>query len=349
MRFALIGILVSAAHTWAQAPYRVDHLDDGILISSSQAGLDGWAFYPGTGDPGTKRISVVTVPGTTTKSIRGQSTNGSAISRRNDARYSFAPFAAGDTNAVSMIDIRYRVITAGNYLAIMGMAADGTDAGTLIDKANELGPTFGVQAGFLSGLPSNNFSVRGAGFSASHYSVITSTQADDGDWLRLRFTLNVAAGTGSLAYKNLSRNQVAYTPVTALQNINLQLDQLAPESAPTLWNAIYLRFSEVGSVPGYEVSNILPHREAEAPQFTRLFLDRAPANGPFFHLHFAGFTPGENWALESKLTDAGSDSWSPVLQFFVDNEYETLVIPTPAAPSPVFFRLIKSEPASLPE
>jgi hypothetical protein len=334
-----VAAMVFSLPAQAQFPYTVNHLADGSLISSTQAGKDGWVFYPGTGDPAARQISVVSIPGVAGKAIRGQSSTGAAISRRNDERFSFLPFQAGETNAVSMFDLRYRAVTSGNYIGVMGLAADGPDQGEIIDQVSELGPVFGMQALYLSNLSSDSFSIRGAGFGTYHFSPVTTAQVTDGEWIRLRLVMNLVSGTGSLSFKNLSRGHSGYTPVPNLQDVNLQLDRLGAASQPVSWNAVYLRLAEVGSFPAYDLMNLVPHYLPGQVRILDLAFDRELANGPFARVKAFGFAPDQTWVLESSADSPSGQPWIERARFTADNEYETMQIPVPAAGPPVFLRL----------
>jgi hypothetical protein len=64
-----------------------------------------------------------------------------------------------------------------------------------------------------------------------------------GDWIRLRLVMDLDANTGSAFYQNLTDGDTVLMPVVGLQNIDLQLDELATDATnPENWNAMWLHF-----------------------------------------------------------------------------------------------------------
>ncbi len=108
------------------------------------------------------------------------------------------------------------------------------------------------------GLNGGSFEVRGAN-GGSVTTVPVAAGIDVGDWVRLRLVMDFTDTSGGRSgsmdayYVNLTDNQSSYTPISGLQDINMQLNR--NQSLPSTWNALAIRF-DVSSGSGRQVDNL---------------------------------------------------------------------------------------------
>ena len=187
--------------------------------------------------------------------------------RVNNATYWYSSFT-GDT-AVIQFD--------ANGMAKAGFALGrDVDGNGLLDRSNggsegEIGPIFGTYLDAVGGNVAQFF-VNEAGlnttspdFSPSYAVPLTTPQRccnDPEDWYRLQLRIDLKAnsgnGLGSLYYMNLTKGDTGFRPVEELQNLDMELHEMAQGAGPASWNAMWLvmRFDGGQNIPSLD--NLLP-------------------------------------------------------------------------------------------
>jgi len=214
------------------------------LRNNDLAGQDGWKYFAGQG------VGVTPGAGSDTSNVAyAPDLGGGADTRTNDANFSFQAFTGAETAAVLQYDVRIDPNT--NYYNYF------SDTGFAVGNRADIGPTFGIVG---TGKP-NAFYIREAAFGNFYYGSLPPNVAD-GDWLRLRLTLNFTAhggdGAGSLEYEDLTTG-TSFTPIAALQGIDLKLSNMS--TGPSAWNEMYVRIEG----PGLSADNLSPNVTTAAP------------------------------------------------------------------------------------
>ena len=160
---------------------------------------------------------------------------GSSLARKNDANFSFPSFANNSPLYVYEMDI------VAHYWGIHG--GIGYDTGnsktTISNYLNVIGMRVSADAGGSGGrykLTAANGTVYDAGAG--------STTADNGDWVRVRVVMDLAANSGQgaacMLKKNLTEGATTWTELAAIQNVNMGLDAArtaTDKTNPNNWNA----------------------------------------------------------------------------------------------------------------
>ena len=236
--------LSSSAQTFsAHSVYSPDHLPAGSIL---QPTVDGWYKHEGSSAPTFTDLIVVDSGGSRGRILVGTSEDGVGAFRKNDSFYAFRTLSADETFS-SLMDVRVRT-SPGNHGVFFALGADGsTDSDTVADELNEVGPQFGLGQAPSGGRPLT-FRIRQAGYGA-FTEIPVNGLALDGDWVRLKFVVNLGSGTGSLFQRNLSRGAIAFSPVSGLQGVDLALSRMDAGAGPTAWNHMYLRVDSSTNEP----------------------------------------------------------------------------------------------------
>jgi hypothetical protein len=236
-----------AATAQANSPGLYDF--EGLRLS----GLEGQDSWYGS-SPQNQTVAVGS--GVDATQVIGNGSGAGALSRINNASFSYQHFTGTETAAVSEMDLTLTSGpgTGGEWFAL-GHDVNGDG---LLDASNELGPSFGVTS---TSVVSYGFVIRAAGTNATFTVAPLGNDGTFDDWLRLKFVMNFVAGTGSLSYENLSRGQTSFTPVEGLQNINLAL---STGPAPSTWDAMYIANNTYG-----QADNLIPNLAGVLGDFNR--------------------------------------------------------------------------------
>lgn len=248
------GLGLSAAQA---SVYDFENLPNGVI-----QGRDGWLDVRGSGLMVT-RPDVTPENGTQVAQPDVGVLSGwfAVLSRVNDDSFQFSPFSGAETNAVLQFDVTAEARTA------FGLGTDVDGDGVLTAAAAELGPIFGTWRDQQHG--TEQFAVMASNF---NYGTIVPYVAPlnneerccnaDSDWYRLQlridFTANGGAGSGSLYYMNLTRGDGQFQPVTELQNLDLGLDAMDPAAGPETWNAMWMGMRFEGSQSLPRLDNLVP-------------------------------------------------------------------------------------------
>ncbi len=172
------------------------------------------------------------------------------LTRVNDESFGFSPFFGDETQAVIQFD------TTGAGASAFALGRDLNDNGILDVGSGELGPQFGFLRDLATG--ARQLLVSGADLGTLNLAELGGT-GQPGDWYRLQLRMDLSRGTGSLYYRNLTLGDELMMPMPGLQDIDLQLERLAPEAGPTAWNALWVTMLEEGSNNRPSVDNLVPH------------------------------------------------------------------------------------------
>lgn len=309
--------------------YRFNDLSPGFLV-----GQDGWLNQPHTANASVE----VYDKGAGNLAVRHSGNGGQAVYRFNDANFSFPSFSAGETNAMAYADflVRYQ---GGQYNALVGFAADSSDAGAVINQSTEISPYFGLvkstsTAGVLA------LVLRGASDGTVNFEPVAA-YANDGDWIRLKMVMNLAAGTGSLFFRNLSQRSPDYVPVPNCTGVSLQLGRMSPDCPPSSWNAMFMRMtsdlSQQTARNACTIDNVIPHvngalpleiAAVAPPSWMKITLDRLTV-GEQYIVRSAPIE-GEDWVNELVLT-ATRESMVLELEIdpgtFASRKFQAVLIP----------------------
>ena len=168
------------------------------------------------------------------------------ITRGNDEIFSFTPLSG--TQATIQFEL------TGEATALFALGSDLNGDGILNPTDRELGPAFGVF--------DRKFIVKQANLGEPRLTSDLGSGNNPRDWFRLQFRMDFQAndgnGTGSVDFINLSNNEIAFTPVEGLQNINLNLNSLTTNAAPATWNAMFLQLIS-GANTFFSADNLRPN------------------------------------------------------------------------------------------
>ncbi len=240
------GLFCSLLCLQTLQPVHAAGYDFETLPLASLSGRDGWLSEPGLGE-----MRVVVDPTTVNGSQVVQPIVGLAsgwygyLSRVNDSAFAF--------DAVSGHTLVLQFDANGEAAAGFAIGRDLDDDGLLSRSSGEIGPIFGTYRDTGSG-GSNRFFVHGGGlktdeedFTPAHSVPLSTPQRccnDPEDWYRLQLRIDLAAaggsGSGSLYYRNLSRGDSGFLPVSELQGLNLHLDSMAAGAEPQRWNTLWI-------------------------------------------------------------------------------------------------------------
>ena len=322
-------ILFPFAPIFAANPvYDFSSLSTGYL-----GGQDGWAAHPALPTPSLEIYPKT--PGSGDMACRHSGSGGQILYRFNNAPFAFPSFSSTETNAVMFADFLVRQ-QGGQYNALVGVAADSTDVGSTINISAEVAPYFGLlQSTSTQGILS--FVIRSAA-DGTFYSQPISGYASNNDWVRLKFVMNLQAGTGTLHIRNLTQLQTSYIALPNCTGVALQLSRMSPDCPPASWNALFLRMtsdlSPTEARASLAVDNIIPHDNGEVDvAISRI----TPPN--WLKLSFDHLLPGRSYEVQSKTLDGGA--WFPELTFAAALDTQTVELPiTPETYAGREFRLV---------
>jgi len=243
----LLGLAGGERVVFAQATYDFESLSPGLLV-----GQDGW--QAGHGSPSQIEVMDVAHPSNTSRVAGMDVVNmvGIYATRISDAAFAVPAFSSSDTHVVVQFDCRVNWSAGPNSVAAFGLWHDLNGNG-LLDQFGEMGPAFGYN--YNRNIPPS-LEIRAGGEGTPVRQDISSL-VSPGDWLRVRMTAdltaNGGAGTGSLAYMNLSAGETAFTDLPDLQDVDLNL---SAGPAPETWDALCIRLDTLYPLVG--VDNLVP-------------------------------------------------------------------------------------------
>jgi hypothetical protein len=246
----LVGLVLVAAAS--QSPAATIYDFEGLNSGQDLIGQDGWVIKSTswTGD-----IDVASGSGVNTSQVaRGSGTVSGGALRVNDASYSFPSFQGNETNVFMQADVRLG--TSSIRTAMFGLGHDVNGDDYIGTGPPELGPRFGV--GYQD-YGTDSFVVRAADNTITTRSIATAnggaSAGSSTDWFQVRllmdFTADAGDGSGSLFYRNLTAGDTSFSPVTGLQNVDLNL--ASTETDPTTWDTLYIRLHD-----GSQIDNLDP-------------------------------------------------------------------------------------------
>jgi len=216
-RLVLVMFLLACQPAFVFASdYNFNGLTPGLLV-----GQDGWTAFV-SGD-----ANVVAGTGVNPSQVIAPSdvNINSFLARTNDANYTFTPLSNTTTDQVFEFDFRGTNLDDGGYdRAVLNFGGPGL-------------PNFGIDG---IGPVNELFYIRGE--NAIEYGEPIAGAVGNGDWVRLRLTVNFPAGTGSFSYKNLTTGAATYTPVASLQDINLGIT-----TDPAAWDRMTMIMYQAGA------------------------------------------------------------------------------------------------------
>ena len=262
-------MLLPATGIAANAAYDFEGLMTNALIESQ----DNWAADPagGSGIP-------VLGEDTINDSLLLRPFSTSALSqwiyltRLNDESFGFSPFFGDETQAVMQFD------TTGAGVSAFALGRDVNGNGILDRSGGELGPQFGFMRDLATG--ERQLLLSGADLGALHLAELGGT-GQPGDWYRLQLRMDLSQGTGSVYYRNLSLDDELMMPMPGLQDIDLELERLAPEAGPTAWDGLWVVMLEEGSNNRPSVDNLVPHLPAVVAANLDLYFQAVDGSADF--------------------------------------------------------------------
>ena len=168
--------------------------------------------------------------------------------------------------------------TTGAGVSAFALGRDLNGNGILDRNGGELGPQFGFMRDLATG--ERQLLLSGADLGTLHLAGLGIT-GQPGDWYRLQLRMDLSQGTGSVYYRNLSLGDELITPMPGLQNIDLELERLAPGAGPSAWNALWVVLLEEGSNNRPSVDNLVPHIPAVAAADLDLYFQAVDAGAAF--------------------------------------------------------------------
>ena len=217
--------------------YDFNSLSTGTLV-----GQDGWYIQRTGGNP----ASIVTDRGPNgTNNMVQNNTN--VVGAR--ALPSGTYYTGTETGAVLQYDVKWSRTWTGTTMWVGGNGTQTHLSDDWYGSQAQLGPSLGFYNATGGNATSTyNFQLGAKNTAADagndggwiRYEQVSTVPL--GHWVTLRlvmdFTANGGAGSGSLFYKDLTANDVNFTPMSALQNINLGLTNggMATGCTPDKWN-----------------------------------------------------------------------------------------------------------------
>lgn len=248
--FFVAGSIISPVNATV---YDFEALPNGVL-----QGRDGWQDEPDSGLLVTRPDSTLENGTQVVQPDLGVISGWTAVlNRPNNETFRFSPFFGNETQAVEQFDV------TGEAAAGFGLGNDVDGDGRLSAVDGELGPVFGTLRSQTQGI--EQFALIAANFGATYLAPLNNEERccnEDGDWYRLQlrmdFTANNGAGSGSLYYMNLSNGDTRFKPVSELQYMNLKLDSMHQAATPQFWSSMWIsmRFEGAQSLP--KLDNLTP-------------------------------------------------------------------------------------------
>ncbi len=263
------ALLLPASGLAADATYDFEGLITTALIEDQ----DNWAADP-AGGSGIPEIGEDHVNGSLL--LRPFSTSALSqwiyLTRLNDASFGFSPFFGDETQAVMQFD------TTGAGVSAFALGRDVNGNGILDRSGGELGPQFGFMRDLSTG--ARQLLLSGADLGTLHLAELGGT-GQPGDWYRLQLRMDLSQGTGSVYYRNLSLDDELMVPMPGLQDIDLELERLAPEAGPTTWDGLWVLLLEEGSNNRPSVDNLVPHAPAVVAANLDLYFQAVDGSADF--------------------------------------------------------------------
>ena len=240
---AIVGLTMTS---FLATVSRAATYDFETLILGSITNQDNWKIV--TRDP-----HITTPAGTSntsTKVFVGSGSGGveDIATRINNANFSFAPFAGTERDAILQLDLRLGPDSIVQSTTAFGHDNDANGTIAVSEISRQFGGVYSPGIGIT--VPS--FIIyRPSGFVLGAY----PTGMIATDWVRAKLVMDLTAnggdGSGSVFALDLTRGDTIFTPVSGLQNINLQL---TTGPAPTTWDGLFAE--TVGGTTGGQLDNI---------------------------------------------------------------------------------------------
>ena len=209
---------------------------ENLTAGANLIGQDNWVHFNTGATSGNEALVLIGTGSNTSKVVAGNQGN-AQVGRANDANFSVPTFT-GTEQVYLEADFQF-----GTQLAQFAAAHVVPD--TQAATSRSMSPIFGWQP---IGTPPNtvmNFILRKALFGTSTNIPVPDVAPEivQGDWVRLRMELNLAAnggdGSASLFYKDLTLGQTSFTPIPGLQNLAGGL--LSNNANDYFWDGMYVR------------------------------------------------------------------------------------------------------------
>jgi len=210
---------------------------EGLTSPADLAPQDNWVH---SGTSGTPHIDVISGTNGSNVAVNTGPANAQFATRDNDGAFSIPGFTGNETDAYIQADFRF--INSGNFwFHIRG--------------TGNLSPGIGLIDDAPSGPSTPAFAVRKGGGGSNLYVAVTG--ADQGDWLRIRLTMDFTAnggdGFGDISYMNLTQGDLSFTSVAGLQNVDLDMSGVDA----TTFDALQIRTDL--NVPQSQIDNLTVH------------------------------------------------------------------------------------------
>jgi hypothetical protein len=246
---------------------------EGLITSALIEDQDNWAADP-AGGSGIPAIGTDSVNDSVL--LRPFSTSALSqwifLTRFNDESFGFSPFFGDETQAV----IQFDATEAGISAFALGRDVNGN--GILDRSGGELGPQFGLLRDLSTG--ACQLLLSGADLGTLHLAELGGS-GQPGDWYRLQLRMDLTQGTGSVYYRNLTLGDELMMPMPGLQDVDLELERLAPEAGPTAWDGLWVAMLEEGSNNRPSVDNLVPHVPAVVAANLDLYFQAVDGSADF--------------------------------------------------------------------
>lgn len=224
-------------------PQIVNRYDFETLHPGNLVGQDFWTA------PANGSLTISNDVGVNASKVAGEGDGNGLVTRTNNKISAFRQFSGTEKVAVMQFDL---TLTSGDTDAgqVFALGCDRNgNAG--IDQPNEYGPCFGIRDGYESfNQYQFGFYLQGAGFGHKYGAPVGNLGTMD-DWVQLRLEMNFETGKGSLFFRNLTRGQIDFIAVEAVQDVNLGLESGPP---PASWDTMILRNDHHG-----QFDNLIPN------------------------------------------------------------------------------------------
>lgn len=250
---ALLGLGVTGPYD-ASADTVYDFENPDLVVGTTVVNQDGWESYL-NGSEMTVQLGVG-VNGTRVLQPDDADPQAEIVRRKNDGNWAFPAHRPTDTSAMIQFDLEYSDHDNAKYY--FGLGADSTSDGDgVVSTLNERATAIGIWE--------RDFLIRklaGSSTEELFQKDITAAEGAPGDWFRLNltvdFTANGGDGNGRLYYKNLSRGDTEFQPLTTTP-IDLKLTHMADDvESPATWDTMLAVNTQASGGRGGQMDNLTP-------------------------------------------------------------------------------------------